>query len=383
MNYPSQFDDIRCYVDSEVNAMLSKLMQEPQVQHILGALFGAENAQKMVQASAQVTTVYQFQHQYIISVLQAILKNSCTDIALEGIQNVDKKRAYLHVTNHRDITLDSAFLNFLLHLNGFNTTQIGIGNNLLIMPWIEWAVRLNKAFIVRRDGGVREQLLISKHMSAYMRFVITQMAESIWIAQREGRAKDSNDITAPAIIKMLNMSGEGTFVEKLRELHIAPVAINYEFDPCDYLKAKEYQQKRDNPAHKKTPQDDIINMQTGIMGFKGRVRFSMAPELQVPDSWNEVPRANQADVAAAAIDKLIHANYHLFPNNYVAAYLLTQDSQYATHFTPQEKEAFEAYIAKQVQKIDLPNRDDEFVRKKMLQMYANPLFNHVKALQAE
>lgn len=383
MNYPSQFDDIRCYVDSEVNAMLSKLMQEPQVQHILGALFGAENAQKMVQASAQVTTVYQFQHQYIISVLQAIIKNSCADIALEGIQNVDKKRAYLHVTNHRDITLDSAFLNFLLHLNGFNTTQIGIGNNLLIMPWIEWAVRLNKAFIVRRDGGVREQLLISKHMSAYMRFVITQMAESIWIAQREGRAKDSNDLTAPAILKMLNMSGEGTFVEKLRELHIAPVAINYEFDPCDYLKAKEYQQKRDNPAHKKTPQDDIINMQTGIMGFKGRVRFAMAPELQVPDSWNEVPRANQADVAAAAIDKLIHANYHLFPNNYVAAYLLTQDSQYATHFTPQEKEAFEAYIAKQVQKIDLPNRDDDFVRQKMLQMYANPLFNHVKALQAE
>lgn len=383
MNYPSQFDDIRCYVDSEVNAMLSKLMQEPQVQHILGALFGAENAQKMVQASAQVTTVYQFQHQYIISVLQAIIKNSCADIALEGIQNVDKKRAYLHVTNHRDITLDSAFLNFLLHLNGFNTTQIGIGNNLLIMPWIEWVVRLNKAFIVRRDGGVREQLLISKHMSAYMRFVITQMAESIWIAQREGRAKDSNDLTAPAILKMLNMSGEGTFVEKLRELHIAPVAINYEFDPCDYLKAKEYQQKRDNPAHKKTPQDDIINMQTGIMGFKGRVRFAMAPELQVPDSWNEVPRANQADVAAAAIDKLIHANYHLFPNNYVAAYLLTQDSQYATHFTPQEKEAFEAYIAKQVQKIDLPNRDDDFVRQKMLQMYANPLFNHVKALQAE
>ena len=383
MNYPSQFDDIRCYVDSEVNAMLSKLMQEPQVQHILGALFGAENAQKMVQASAQVTTVYQFQHQYIISVLQAIIKNSCADIALEGIQNIDKKRAYLHVTNHRDITLDSAFLNFLLHLNGFNTTQIGIGNNLLIMPWIEWAVRLNKAFIVRRDGGVREQLLISKHMSAYMRFVITQMAESIWIAQREGRAKDSNDLTAPAILKMLNMSGEGTFVEKLRELHIAPVAINYEFDPCDYLKAKEYQQKRDNPAHKKTPQDDIINMQTGIMGFKGRVRFAMAPELQVPDSWNEVPRANQADVAAAAIDKLIHVNYHLFPNNYVAAYLLTQDDQYATHFTPQEKEAFEAYIAKQVQKIDLPNRDDDFVRQKMLQMYANPLFNYVKALQAE
>ncbi|MED9996536.1 MAG: 1-acyl-sn-glycerol-3-phosphate acyltransferase [Paludibacteraceae bacterium] len=383
MNYPGEFDDIRCYTDSEVNAMLAKVVREPQVQQILGFLFGAETAKQMVAQSAQVNSVYQFQHQYIIAVLQAIINKSCTDIALEGCENIEKTRAYLHLTNHRDITLDPAFLNYLLHFNGFNTTQIGIGNNLLIMPWIEWAVRLNKAFIVRRDGGVREQLLISKHMSAYMRYVITQVADSIWIAQREGRAKDSNDLTAPAIIKMLNMSGEGTFVEKLRELHIAPVAINYEFDPCDYLKAKEFQQKRDNPLHKKTPQDDIINMQVGIMGFKGRVRFAIANELEVPESWNDVPRANQADVAAAAIDKLIHANYHLFPNNYVAAYLLTGNEAYAAHFTAQEKQAFEAYIAGQVQKIDLPNRDDEFARQKMLLMYANPLFNKEKALQAE
>lgn len=383
MNYPGEFDDIRCYTDSEVNAMLAKVVREPQVQQILGFLFGAETAKQMVAQSAQVNSVYQFQHQYIIAVLQAIINKSCTDIALEGCENIEKTRAYLHLTNHRDITLDPAFLNYLLHFNGFNTTQIGIGNNLLIMPWIEWAVRLNKAFIVRRDGGVREQLLISKHMSAYMRYVITQVADSIWIAQREGRAKDSNDLTAPAIIKMLNMSGEGSFVEKLRELHIAPVAINYEFDPCDYLKAKEFQQKRDNPLHKKTPQDDIINMQVGIMGFKGRVRFAIANELEVPESWNDVPRANQADVAAAAIDKLIHANYHLFPNNYVAAYLLTGNEAYAAHFTAQEKQAFEAYIAGQVQKIDLPNRDDEFARQKMLLMYANPLFNKEKALQAE
>lgn len=383
MNYPGEFDDIRCYTDSEVNAMLAKVVREPQVQQILGFLFGAETAKQMVAQSAQVNSVYQFQHQYIIAVLQAIINKSCTDIALEGCENIEKTRAYLHLTNHRDITLDPALLNYLLHVNGFDTTQIGIGNNLLIMPWIEWAVRLNKSFIVRRDGGVREQLLISKHMSAYMRYVITQIKDSIWIAQREGRAKDSSDHTAPAIIKMLNMSGEGTFVEKLRELHIAPVAINYEFDPCDYLKAKEFQQKRDNPLHKKTPQDDIINMQVGIMGFKGRVRFAIANELEVPESWNDVPRANQADVAAAAIDKLIHANYHLFPNNYVAAYLLTGNEAYAAHFTVQEKQAFEAYIAEQVQKIDLPNRDDEFARQKMLLMYANPLFNKEKALQAE
>lgn len=382
MSYPSEFDDIRCYVDSEVNAMLAKVVQDPQVEHILTYLFGAENWQKMKAAVPQVNTVYQFQKGYIITVLQAIIQKSCTDIALVGAENIDKNQAYLHVTNHRDITLDPAFLNYLLHVNGFNTTQIGIGNNLLIMPWIEWAVRLNKAFIVRRDGGVREQLMISKHMSAYMRYVITQVKESIWIAQREGRAKDSNDLTAPAIIKMFNMSGEGSFVEKLRALRIAPIAINYEFDPCDYLKAKEFQQKRDNPSHKKSPQDDMLNMQMGIMGFKGRVRFSMAPQLEVPDAWDEVPRAMQADVAAAAVDQLIHAHYHLFPNNYVAADMVTQSNQFEAHYTPEEKEQFIAYIEKQIQKIDLPNRDDAFVRSKMYEMYANPTLNKQKALQA-
>jgi hypothetical protein len=382
MSYPNEFDDIRCYVDSEVNAMLAKVVQDPQVEHILTYLFGAENWQKMKAAVPQVNTVYQFQKDYIITVLQAIIQKSCTDIALVGAENIDKNQAYLYVTNHRDITLDPAFLNYLLHVNGFNTTQIGIGNNLLIMPWIEWAVRLNKAFIVRRDGGVREQLMISKHMSAYMRYVITQVKESIWIAQREGRAKDSNDLTAPAIIKMFNMSGEGSFVEKLRALRIAPIAINYEFDPCDYLKAKEFQQKRDNPSHKKSPQDDMLNMQMGIMGFKGRVRFSMAPQLEVPDAWDDVPRAMQADVAAAAVDQLIHAHYHLFPNNYVAADMVTQSNQFEAHYTPEEKEQFIAYIEKQIQKIDLPDRDDAFVRAKMYEMYANPTLNKQKALQA-
>jgi hypothetical protein len=299
-----------------------------------------------------------------------------------GAEKLDKSAAYLFMTNHRDIVLDSAFLNAMLYFNGFQTTQIGIGNNLLIKPWIEWAVRLNKSFVVRRDGGVREQLLISKHMSAYMRYVLTQVNESIWIAQREGRAKDSNDITAPAIIKMLNMSGEGTFVEKLRALNIAPIAINYEYDPCDYLKAKEYQQKRDDANYKKQPADDLLNMQTGIMSYKGRISYVVAGPLEVPDAWDDVPRAMQADVAAAAVDQLIHAHYHLFPNNYVAADMVTQSNQFEAHYTPEEKEQFIAYIEKQIQKIDLPNRDDAFVRAKMYEMYANPTLNKQKALQA-
>jgi hypothetical protein len=382
MKYPAEFNDIRCFDDSEVAVYLPKLLAEPTVQQVLGMLLGPELMQKMQQAAPTMQTVYDFQSTYIIGLLKALMAKTTAGVQLLGAEKLDKSAAYLFMTNHRDIVLDSAFLNAMLYFNGFQTTQIGIGNNLLIKPWIEWAVRLNKSFVVRRDGGVREQLLISKHMSAYMRYVLTQVNESIWIAQREGRAKDSNDITAPAIIKMLNMSGEGTFVEKLRALNIAPIAINYEYDPCDYLKAKEYQQKRDDANYKKQPADDLLNMQTGIMSYKGRISYVVAGPLEVPDAWDDVPRAMQADVAAAAVDQLIHAHYHLFPNNYVAADMVTQSNQFEAHYTPEEKEQFIAYIEKQIQKIDLPNRDDAFVRAKMYEMYANPTLNKQKALQA-
>ena len=381
MKYPAEFNDIRCFDDSEVAVYLPRLLAEPTVQQVLGMLLGPELMQKMQQAAPSLQTVYDFQSTYIIGLLKALMAKTTAGVQLLGAEKLDKSAAYLFMTNHRDIVLDSAFLNAMLFFNGFQTTQIGIGNNLLIKPWIEWAVRLNKSFVVRRDGGVREQLLISKHMSAYMRYVLTQVNESIWIAQREGRAKDSNDITAPAIIKMLNMSGEGTFVEKLRALKIAPVAINYEYDPCDYLKAKEYQQKRDDANYKKQPADDLLNMQTGIMSYKGRISYVVAGLLEVPDAWNEVPRAMQADVAAAAIDKMIHANYQLFPNNYVAADLLSENQDFADKYTAEDKQTFLAYIEKQLQKIDIPNRDDAFLRNKMYQMYANPVYNQQKALQ--
>lgn len=381
MKYPAEFNDIRCFDDSEVAVYLPKLLAEPTVQQVLGMLLGPELMQKMQQAAPSLQTVYDFQSTFIIGLLKALMAKTTAGVQLLGAEKLDKSAAYLFMTNHRDIVLDSAFLNAMLFFNGFQTTQIGIGNNLLIKPWIEWAVRLNKSFVVRRDGGVREQLLISKHMSAYMRYVLTQVNESIWIAQREGRAKDSNDITAPAIIKMLNMSGEGTFVEKLRALNIAPIAINYEYDPCDYLKAKEYQQKRDDANYKKQPSDDLLNMQTGIMSYKGRISYVVAGPLEVPDAWNDVPRAMQADVAAAAIDKMIHASYQLFPNNYVAADLLSENQEFADKYTDQDKQTFLAYIEKQLQKIDIPNRDDAFLRNKMYQMYANPVYNQQKALQ--
>ena len=169
---------------------------------------------------------------------------------------------YTFVSNHRDIVLDSAFLDVKLVENGYPTTvEIGIGDNLLIYPWIKRLVRMNKAFTVRRGLSLRETLAASQLMSRYIHFAVTQKKENIWIAQREGRAKDSNDRTQDAVLKMLAMGGD------LKELNIVPLTISYEYDPCDYLKAQEFQQKRDNPAFKKSRQDDLDNMKTDMNFF--------------------------------------------------------------------------------------------------------------------
>ena len=379
MKYPAEFDSIRCYLDEDVTTILPQLIAQPEVSYILASLLGEENTKKLVQKLQTVNTITDFQATVFAVILHALAKKTTAEVCLLGKENIPQQPS-LFLTNHRNIICDPALLNMLLFDNGMATTQIAIGNNLLIQPWIEMAVRLNKCFLVKRDGGVREQLLISKNMSEYIRQTLSLKGDSIWMAHREGRAKNSDDRTAPAIIKMLNMSGEGSFVEKLRALSIVPIAINYEFDPADFLKAKEMQQKRDDAAYKKSPMDDMLNMKADIMGYKGRVAFAICPPLQVPDAWNELPRTSQADTAASAIDALIHANYQLFPNNYAAADLLTGTDTYSSYYTLEDKQRFMAYIDGQVQKVDLPNRDDAFLQTKLYEMYANPVFNQQKAL---
>ncbi|MBO7368399.1 MAG: 1-acyl-sn-glycerol-3-phosphate acyltransferase, partial [Paludibacteraceae bacterium] len=286
----------------------------------------------------------------------------------------------LFVSNHRDIVLDSAFLNSHLFYKGLPTTQIAIGNNLLAYPWITAAVRMNKAFVVKRDGSIKEQLLISKELSEYIRMVRTEYNESVWIAQREGRAKDSDDRTAPAIIKMFTMSGGRDMAESLEELNITPLSINYEFDPCDYLKAREFQLKRDQPDYKKSQQEDILNMQTGIMGYKGRVMFVIGkPMRNLSAVTGDTPKNEQAALLAKALDCEIHRNYYLFPINYVAADMLEGGNRFAEHYTAKDVVAVEKYLQSRLDLIDIPGKDEAFLRGKMLQMYGNPTLNQERA----
>lgn len=381
MNYPERFNEIRCYSDAEASFVISQIFARPEIKKILAYVLGEDYAEYFLRTLPEMKTIDDFQRIVIIPVLMAIEHKTCTSVTLNGSEKINKEKGALYLTNHRDIVLDSAFLNIHLYLKGFNTSQIGIGNNLLIQPWIEHAVRLNKSFIVRRDGSIKQQLLISKNLSEYIRYVITERKDAVWLAQREGRAKDSNDVTQSSIIKMLNMSSKSTFSESINELNITPVAINYEYDACDFLKAKEFQLKRDNPQYKKSPMDDLLSMQTGLIAPKGKVSYNVCDPIVAPEEWNELAKNEQVSLLTAEIDKRIHANYILYPNNYVAADLLTNSNKFSDKYTQKDEEKFIGYVDKQLNKVDIPNPDFPFLRHMIYTMYANPVLNQEIALK--
>ncbi|MBQ4041441.1 MAG: 1-acyl-sn-glycerol-3-phosphate acyltransferase, partial [Prevotella sp.] len=297
-------------------------------------------------------------------------------------RSMNKKERYLFISNHRDIVLDSAILDLMLYSNGFERTcEIGIGDNLLIYPWIKKLVRMNKTFTVRRGLTAHEMMRSSVLMSQYMHFAINEKRENIWIAQREGRAKDSDDRTQDSVLKMFCMgyeNGNGNVIDALKHLHIAPLTISYEHDPCDYLKAQEFQAKRDNPAWKKSKQDDLDNMKTGIMGKKGKVHYELSPCI---NPWLDtldpsMPKKEILRLVAEHIDHEIHSRYRLYPCNWIAMDELDGTSN-SDKYTAEDKADFEAYLKEQIAKVSIPNPDEPFLRERMMTMYANPLRNYL------
>lgn len=381
MNIPAEFDDIRPYIPEELPGVFDELEQDEHFKSVVAQVMPGIPFAAIMQKARACHSLLDFQKAFSYDLMQ-MLMTRLTDGTDMDINDLDKTKNYTFISNHRDIVLDSAFLSKLLLDNGFtNTVEIAIGDNLLSLPWVKDLVRVNKSFIVERSLHAGEMLRASKRMADYMHFAIREKQENIWIAQREGRAKDSDDRTQPAILKMMAMGGEGTVVERLSQLHIVPLSISYEYDPCDYLKAREFQLKRDNPEWKKSAQDDIESMRTGIMGYKGRIHYHCAPCL---DAWlaeidTAIPRNKLFDLIAAHLDREIHRLYRLYPCNYIAARLLDGDEALKTHYTDADEQRFLAYIEQQIGKIHLEGKDPVYLRERMLTMYANPYRNWVKA----
>lgn len=377
MKTPSIYDDIRPFDPEELPAAFERLLSDAQFQQVLGYLYPGVPLEAIKTKMMACKTNLEFQLAFCYGFLKDLMAKASKGFDM-NVEAVDVTKRYTFVSNHRDIVLDSALLDVLLYDAGFNTTcEIAIGDNLLSLPWVKDLVRLNKSFIVQRSLSPREFLMASKKMAEYMHYVVGEKNDNIWIAQREGRAKDSNDRTQPSILKMMAMGGEGSPVDRLRQLHIVPLAISYEYDPCDFLKAAEFQLKRDVPGWKKTALDDVNSMRTGIMGYKGEVHYHCAPCIDgfLDNLSPDIPKTKVFDVIAEHIDKEIFRNYRLYPSNYIALDMLEGNEAHVGRYTAEDKAAFEKYLQGQIARIDIPNKDEAFLRERMLTMYANPARN--------
>ena len=381
MTIPSIYDDIRPFEASELQDVYRRLLANEQFRQVLAYLYPGVPAEAIGAKMAECKTCLEFQLAFCYGFLKDLMAKASKGLDMDS-GSVDVTKRYTFVSNHRDIVLDSALLDVLLYDAGFGTTcEIAIGDNLLALPWVKDLVRLNKSFIVQRSLSPREMLMASKKMAEYMHFVIKEKNDNIWIAQREGRAKDSNDRTQPSILKMMAMGGEGTPPERLMQLHIVPLAISYEFDPCDYLKAAEFQLKRDVQGWKKSAADDVNSMRTGIMGYKGRVHYHCAPCIDefIRNLSPDIPKTKVFDVIAAHIDDEIFRNYRLYPNNYIALDTLEGTEAHADKYSAEDKAMFHKYLQGQLAKIGIPDKDEEFLMERMLTMYANPARNYLAA----
>lgn len=378
----NKFDDIAPFEDNMVREIIQDLLVDPGFMHAVKYIMPDINWDEFSAEMSRYDKKIDFQTNIISQTIWALAHKTAGEVTTANWDRLNTC-SRVFISNHRDIVLDAGLLNVLLIKHGFNTTEIAIGDNLLIHPWIEKLVRLNKSFLVKRGVTGRQILESSQHLSEYIHYAINEKHESVWVAQREGRAKDSNDRTQESVLKMLAMyPSESNFIDSLKELNIMPLSISYEYDPCDYLKAKEFQLKRDNPEYKKTQRDDLLNMEIGLLGYKGNIHFQFGEYINNRiDSLSNLDRKEQPSAVAQLIDSEIHKNYKFFPCNYIAHDLLEKSDRYKDEYTDEQADKFKEYLDSRIEKIDLENKDVEFLKTKIYEMYANTLKNHSVAME--
>lgn len=382
---PQEYKEIAPYDDSEFRKEMSLLIDEP----------GFENAIKYVMPDAdfaqlkanllKLSTKEEFQKLVMVNILLMLEKKTTAGVTETGLDRFDASKGALFITNHRDIVLDASFLGLAMIRHGLKAQKVALGDNLLIYEWIEKLVRLNKGIIVKRNLRLTKALEAAKQLSGYIRYCISQQNEYVWIAQREGRAKDSNDVTQESVLKMLALTGRAdNMLGRLMELNIIPTSISYEYDPNDYLKAREFLARRRDPEFKKSQRDDLLSMETGILKYKGRVHFSVREPLnnslaKLDPALDKVEAVRHA---CALIDREIHLGYEIYPLNYIAYDTVNGTDRFADRYSADDVAGFNAYLDGQLDKVDLPDITPEeraFMRDIVLNMYANPLRNKLAA----
>ena len=377
-----QFKDIRPYLDHEIRPVLDSLLNDrefilgvagfyyPRLTRLMPFLVTLLAKLRLESQVKRVNSVASMQD-VVATYMDKMIEDTTTGLTHSGLDKLDHSYTYLFMSNHRDITMDPAFVNYMLYHNGFETLQIAIGDNLLKKPFVSDLMRLNKSFIVRRSLKGRELLKALDLLSRYIHDCIDNQ-HNVWIAQREGRAKDGVDKTDPALIKMLARGDkELPLGESIASLHLVPIAISYEYDACDQLKAEELHKIETTGKFEKTDQTDIQSIVTGMMGFKGHVHVTFGEELN--------PGTNDPDEIAGRIDSQILANYRLYDSNYIALELLAESGEVTI---PPSVKLAGGHNVSAIARKDFETRLsglDKELHKHFLAMYANPVISRYRS----
>lgn len=377
----SQFDTIRPFYDAEANAAIHKIIDDPMLEAMMSFTFPTDTTERWKDLMLHTHSLRDFQVNFIYPGVQKVLEKSSAGLSTGGFEDLESNTAYLFVSNHRDIILDTSLLNACLYENGLVLTTSAIGDNLIQKPFLHILSRLNRNFAIKRGLKGRALLESSKLASAYIRKSLLSENRSVWTAQREGRTKDGNDSTHRGVLKMLTLSEEGPdsfcFFEKIK---VVPISISYEYDPTDVLKMPELLAKARDEKYIKSENEDFLNLLRGIIGTKKRIHLQIngVIDKEIKEiSGMDISQPDKLTQLASVIDHKIWKGYKLWPSNYIAHDLLYGDEEYVDYYTAEEKRSFENRLA---EKVDSKN---EFLVKSFLSMYANPVNNQKLALAAE
>jgi hypothetical protein len=371
------FDDIRAFYDDEVQDVTKKLIHDPIFMTLINYLWPDMTFDDVKKKAEKVNGNIDFQLEFMHGAIRRILEISSNGLSCSGFDQLDPKKAYLFVGNHRDILLDAAILQVLLVEHGLPTTEITFGSNLKEKGFVTDFGKLNRMFTVQREGTSKELYEISRKLSAYIRHTITDKRVSVWIAQRNGRTKDGYDTTQSGLLKMLNISGNKSFSENFSQLNIVPLTISYEYEPCDHLKTQELYLSSLHTKYTKAQGEDLNSIVTGIKQPKGRIHMTAgAPlsekELQYLD---KIPNENEKVKALTAIlDKRIHHDYKLHPVNHIACDILHDTNIFEAFYSPEEKNNFVKYMEQQTSLIE---GEKEMLQSIFLKIYAQPTINKI------
>ena len=367
----TEFEGISPYTDEQASEALGKLADHPMVGQASHYFFPEEAPDFLKNVLKRIKTIDEFQVLVMQRFVRWVLEHTAKNFSYDGISNIDTSKKFLALSNHRDIIMDPAITQLVLHINGIPMTEIAVGDNLISSPEIEYLIRSNRMIKVVRGISARELYLSSQLLSKYIRLNITEQRSSIWLAQRQGRTKNGYDVTEQGLLKMLDMSGTSDFKTNFEELNIIPMSISYEYEPCDILKARENVISRKH-KYVKAEGEDLNSIMVGIMQQKGNVHLNIGK----PITTEEIEAAAQCDKndryqqIRHAVDIRVIDGYKLWKTNYIAYDILNQSFKYSHMYDPTEAQNFVAYMEHQLDTVE-PELNREDLRRIFLEIYAN------------